>query len=71
MNISIKTIVIASLFIFLSSFCQAQSITKLKDDAKNLNDSWSQNKLGSIYENGEGVDKNPELAFYWYKKSPI
>jgi len=31
--------------------------------------SMSQNNLATLYENGEGVEKNLEKAVYWYNKS--
>lgn len=55
--------------IMLSVHIFAQSISSLKHDAEYRNDSWSQNKLGTIYENGEGVEKNMQIAFQWYNKA--
>lgn len=35
--------------------CIGQDISTLRYNAEYRNDSWSQNKLGLAYENGEGI----------------
>lgn len=49
--------------------CYCQNISTIKYNAESRNDSWSQNKLGLAYENGDGVEKNPKLAFSWFEKA--
>lgn len=55
--------------ISLCSYGQNQDIDKLRHNAEYYNDSWSQNKLGLAYENGEGVKKDPKIAFSWFEKA--
>jgi len=62
---------IGALFVglFTYSDCYSQDLATIKHDAEYRNDSWSQNKLGLLYENGDGVEKNPKLAFSWFEKA--
>ena len=46
-----------------------QNISTLKYNAESRNDSWSQIQLGLAYENGDGVEKNPKMAFSWFEKA--
>lgn len=36
-----------------------------------LNDPWSQNALGVIYENGQGVEPSQATAIHWYREAAI
>lgn len=53
MNTKIVSIIL--LFIICATQLYSQTIETLYNDANYRNDSWSQNKLGTCYENGEGV----------------
>ena len=66
---SIKFYVIVFIAFFACNNLFSQSISTIKYDAEYKNDSWSQNKLGLAYENGEGVTKNPNTAFNWFQKA--
>ena len=55
--------------LLFSLVCHSQNITTIRNNAENKNDSWSQNELGLAYEKGDGVEKNPKLAFKWFEKA--
>ena len=45
-----------------------EEFKKLKKDAE-LGDADAQRKLARCYENGDGVEKDPEEAKKWYEKA--
>lgn len=45
-----------------------QDMSSIRYAAEN-GDSWAQNSLGLAYEMGEGVAKNPNMAFAWFEKA--
>lgn len=47
----------------------AQRAAELFESAANQGLVVAQNNLGSLYENGNGVERNPEKAFAWYEKA--
>ncbi len=67
MNIRLSILLFWVLFFPLLGY--GQDISSIKYDAEYRNNSWAQNSLGLAYEKGEGVQKNPKLAFSWFEKA--
>ena len=67
MNIKVYFCLIILIFSF--NPIVSQDLSSIRFDAEHKNDAWSQNKLGVMYENGEGVSKNANIAFTWFQKS--
>ena len=55
---------------FFASYVKSETLEELTAKAQNW-DSEAQYKLGDIYFNGDGVDKNYKEAFGWYSKSAM